>query len=165
MSSNNYGVIINNFIGANGLNEDMYNKLNVFVHQILVASTKPVKINHPEEAASVNQLKTKCNLVILKKYCKENNLRTIGKKDQICERVWRFVERKSETDDFVQTIEKKVVNKERHPCSCMNKKNNQCKNTTVEQYNGQFMCIGHMKACIKAEISSETPTNPTYSPN
>jgi hypothetical protein len=144
-----YRSIIANFITENQLNEELYNQLEAFAKQVVLVSKKPLVIENPSDAKSANQLKTKCRMTVLKTYCNENKILFVGTKDEICKRVWRFIEGTSEDGDFVPMIPEK----ERIQCSCINSKKKQCKNTTIEQYNGEYMCIRHMKLRIQKELN------------
>ena len=167
MALNTYASMIDAFIAANNLDEEIKDSLVDLVNTCIggyvknmskewmntavssksdsaVKATKLEKLEDPSEAKSLADLNA-CTSVILNAFCKENGLKVGGVKKDIKERVWRFLEGNSSEEDISpRSKPKKVVKKESHKCFACNSKGQPCGVSATEEFSGHWFCFRHI---------------------
>jgi hypothetical protein len=108
----------------------------------VVNKTKKIKLENPCDAEKLDDLE-KCTSIILKEYCKKAGLRVSGTKSELMERVWGCLENKI-VEEHSKPLKKKTVKREKHQCSCLNKKGNQCAISAFEEVGGKWYCHFHV---------------------
>jgi len=115
---------------------------NIEKKAAVVNKTKKIKLENPCDAEKLDDLE-KCTSIILKEYCKKAGLRVSGTKSELMERVWGCLENKI-VEEHTKPLKKKTVKREKHQCSCLNKKGNQCAISAFEEVGGKWYCHFHV---------------------
>jgi len=102
--------------------------------------------DNPAEAESVEQLQ-KCTIQVLGKFCKEKQLKIGGKKDEVVNRVWRFLQGESSDEDRTpKNRPKKKPATDFNVCCGLTKSNEKCVIAGTDQgQDGKWYCWRHIE--------------------